>query len=120
MTEEELPMICIGCGSSLRQMGLGQQRPYKEPVDAVIFVASGNFGSRLFDPMNGTQLIAHICDQCLLDKADRLLMYEPPYRQQGRYTRWEAGTDVDHACKAHDDAGVEGSPGDAPEGDHGV
>jgi hypothetical protein len=40
-----------------------------QPSGATAFVSGGNFGSTVFDPMNGEELHIAICDACLSVKA---------------------------------------------------
>jgi hypothetical protein len=37
------------------------------PNDGVVFHARGNYGSTVFDPLDGTYLEVLICDDCLVE-----------------------------------------------------
>jgi hypothetical protein len=40
---------------------------------SVIFEATGNWGSTVFDPMHPAKLSIRICDKCVLSRRDRLI-----------------------------------------------
>ena len=68
--ENEAPTIpCMLCGKDLRNVW----DDITQPSGGVQFTSYGNFGSRVFDPMNGEQLVIHFCDDCLIDRKDIIL-----------------------------------------------
>ena len=64
---------CIVCGRKLENFGSDENHPLK----GVEFVARGHYGSAVFDPTDGSRMIANICDECLkaakMRKAVRIL-----------------------------------------------
>lgn len=63
---------CFRCGAPLAQAFPGELRPSRQPSGAVVFTASGNYGSAVFDPgiRDDVQLVINICDECLTEAAD--------------------------------------------------
>lgn len=64
------PDICISCK---------QQVDSQEywPLDALVFEATGNYGSSIFDPMTGhRRLRVVICDDCVVANADHVKIVE--------------------------------------------
>ena len=59
----ELPqsLPCIVCGCKLKNFGSDENHPLR----GVEFVASGHYGSTVFDPIDGSIIIANVCDKCL-------------------------------------------------------
>lgn len=61
-------LSCIVCDCSLdscMQMEEGANQPYK----GTVFTSHGQYGSTIFDPMDGSYLEINICDACLAEKA---------------------------------------------------
>ena len=55
---------CFCCDTSMRTVDF---------IDGgVSFHTHGNYGSTVFDPMNGTYLEIYICDDCLLDNKEKM------------------------------------------------
>lgn len=78
MTDDELalPMPCFVCGEALRpafEDGLSTLQAW----GAVIFSSPGNFGSHVFDEMDGSRLLLNICDRCLVAGAERTVFSKP-------------------------------------------
>jgi len=62
------PDICIVCHKQV------ESEEYW-PHDALVFEATGNYGSRIFDPMTGQKrLRVVICDSCVLQNSDKVRM----------------------------------------------
>jgi hypothetical protein len=57
--QQSLP--CIVCGCKLKNFGSHENHPLR----GVEFVARGHYGSAVFDPQDGSRMIANICDDCL-------------------------------------------------------
>lgn len=55
-------MKCIVCRKDLKNLPTGEDN---HPSDGVAFQSHGNYGSTVFDPMDGTYLEINICDPCL-------------------------------------------------------
>ncbi len=63
---------CLKCDKELEAaFGEGDDYP---PSEAVIFYAQGNYGSTVFDPMDGSSLKIYICDDCLSKAADKVAL----------------------------------------------
>jgi hypothetical protein len=61
MRSETFP--CLICGGRL----LRDMEEYEaQPQDGVMCSTSGNYGSTVFDPMNGESILFNICDKCLV------------------------------------------------------
>ena len=58
---------------------------------AVMFCASGNYGSTVFDPCGGeVRLVINICDTCLVAGANRVLEETTPVvRPDVSYAPWK-------------------------------
>lgn len=73
---------CISCETEL------PESPHIEcPSGGTLFSSPGNYGSRMFDPADGTTLVMVICDDCLsakrtlvLHKRERVSMTVPIYK----------------------------------------
>lgn len=61
---ENKEMKCIICGKILESAFDNEIQPY----GGTMFSTYGHYGSTVFDPMDGTQLILIICDPCLVEK----------------------------------------------------
>ena len=69
-------MNCIVCKMHLENFDNGE---VNHPKDAVVFIARGNYGSTVFDPMDGSYLEVNICDDCVkLARHDSMVMIGPP------------------------------------------
>ena len=54
-------MNCFKCNNMLTPVQGDSEQSY----DSVMFYSHGTYGSRVFDPMDGTYLLINICDRCL-------------------------------------------------------
>jgi len=59
---------CVACGAWLENWRGATEN---HPMRGVEFVARGHYGSAVFDPQDGSKMIANICDECL-KKAKKL------------------------------------------------
>lgn len=55
---------CIVCGKVLDPMDSGSPN---HADDANEFCTQGQYGSTVFDPMNGDRLAVNICDKCIIE-----------------------------------------------------
>lgn len=55
---------CIVCGRTLSRATDDYEA---QPDDGVMFSTHGNYGSTVFDPMNGTTLLINVCDECIVE-----------------------------------------------------
>jgi hypothetical protein len=68
-------MQCILCGKELEPVmeTLEDGEVCLQPYDGTIWESSGNYGSRVFDSIQGEEsLVIHICDDCLKAHADKM------------------------------------------------
>lgn len=59
---------CIVCGGELDGLGgyvEGSPPYFNQPEGGTGFTTQGNYGSTVFDPMNGNTLSISVCDDCL-------------------------------------------------------
>lgn len=63
---DQAVLPCIVCKRALEAVGSGSQN---HAGDANEFRAHGQYGSRIFDPMDGTYLAINICDDCVTQAA---------------------------------------------------
>lgn len=65
---------CIKCG---RELTRASDEYEAQPNDGVMCSTTGNYGSTVFDPMDGQAIAFNICDDCLvrLGKLGRLYAY---------------------------------------------
>jgi hypothetical protein len=59
---------CLVCGSALEPVSPECEN---QPHYATVFSARGQYGSTVFDPMDGSYLELNVCDRCLLEAAAR-------------------------------------------------
>jgi hypothetical protein len=81
------PLPCLICGKELEPAFKDGRQPY----GAVMCSTPGNYGSTVFDSINGTQLEFNICDECLKERADRILLirYKQPDPEASFSHIWE-------------------------------
>ena len=67
MPETPQPLPCIVCKKTLTPVFADYSTPsgYVQPNDANTLGSSGNYGSTVFDPLDGSYVIANVCDTCL-------------------------------------------------------
>ena len=53
---------CVVCGTWLENYRGSTEN---HPMRGVEFVTRGHYGSAVFDPPDGSRMIANICDECL-------------------------------------------------------
>lgn len=66
MTQYALP--CIVCGTELEAL-FAEHGTENQPNHGVCFSTQGHYGSRVFDPMDGTMIEINVCDTCLAHAA---------------------------------------------------
>jgi hypothetical protein len=69
---------------------------YNQPYKATVFVSHGHYGSTVFDPVIGNRhLEINICDECLLERKDRVLHVRPhpPAEQEYDVRVWDPEND---------------------------
>lgn len=82
------PVPCIVCAKALEDVGSGD---VNHASRANSFRASGQYGSTVYDPLDGTYLEINVCDDCLTAAGQngRVLMGFPkPAPPRGTMVRW--------------------------------
>lgn len=67
MTPAPSPLPCLVCKRPLEAV-LPKMKPlngYVQPADANTLTGHGTYGSRVFDPLDGTYVATNVCDECL-------------------------------------------------------
>ena len=60
------PLPCLVCHRPLEPIFADLTVPGPaQPADANTLTGHGTYGSRVFDPMDGTYVVATVCDECL-------------------------------------------------------
>lgn len=62
------PLPCLKCGRALPAV---MEDVTNQPHGGTVFTSPGQYGSTLFDPMNGEFLEVNICDECLEDAGEK-------------------------------------------------
>lgn len=65
-------MHCICCDKKLETCG---PYPY-QPGYAVMCYTSGNYGSQVFDAFEGERILFFVCDECLVRKQEKVLVFD--------------------------------------------
>ena len=62
-----VPLPCIVCGRALDPIFPEHMNDddYVQPADAISLTGHGIYGSKVFDPMDGSYVSVNICDDCL-------------------------------------------------------
>lgn len=77
---------CLVCGKPLDPAippGV-HDRSHNQPDEAVVFRAHGQYGSTVFDPMDGTYLEINICDNCVTRLAVNIRHCRPHHPEPAR------------------------------------
>jgi hypothetical protein len=61
MTNTKVP--CFVCGKELEDIG----NNYNQPMGGTEFSTYGHYGSGVFDPMDGSEIIINICNECMVN-----------------------------------------------------
>ena len=69
---------CICCEKSIKHCGPDGEDCFSNPPnDATVWTSHGNYGSTLYDPMDGKDTLeTFICDECLKKKAKFIYRYD--------------------------------------------
>jgi hypothetical protein len=66
-------VICFKCNKQLEPAFGDLPDDHLTPRRGLIFEATGNFGSRIFDPtITAPQLVVWICDDCIVEHKDQV------------------------------------------------
>lgn len=74
---------CVCCGMKMNNIAtLGYQ-----PIGGLAFSTRGHYGSRYFDPMDGSYLELAVCDECVAEAARKRRVFRgkpnPRYAEVG-------------------------------------
>lgn len=73
---------CFVCNKTVLSAFDDYEMDILEPASkAVCFTSGGNFGSTIFDPMDGTIIEITVCDDCLKNKKDRVIAYKIQHKK---------------------------------------
>ena len=61
-------LTCIVCKSEMVNLMAGQN--VLQPMGGLAFHTYGHYGSRYFDPMDGSSLHIAVCDECVHDAVE--------------------------------------------------
>ena len=81
-----MAVACICCRRDLKDLGTGSPN---HASDANAFISYGQYGSRLFDPMDGSYLEVNICDQCLEMAVTDCLVLRGKPREFNKLEIWD-------------------------------
>lgn len=84
---------CFKCGKELKPV-CPDDSDRNQPYDGVTFSTSGQYGSTVFDEIDGSKLAINVCDDCLtLGKRDVLHVDGIPRRE---WKSWVPDHDAAH------------------------
>lgn len=92
------PLNCIACNKKLETAIPPEAADHNQPYGATIFTARGQFGSTIFDPMNGTYLEINVCDDCLHKAAvqNQVLLCGTPQPRKRVMKFWDPEEDDEY------------------------
>jgi hypothetical protein len=88
VSEIKVAMPCFKCGKTL----LNVWYEGNQPQEGVNFTTCGHYGTKVFDPMDGTELHISICDDCLKENSDKVVHATPiqsAFIQKYNYKPWK-------------------------------
>jgi len=84
------PLVCLLCGKPCKKVWKDYPN---QPYGATVFTSRGQYGSTVFDEVDGTYLQVNIHDRCLVNAAiERRVWYitpVAPIRQPAELRVWE-------------------------------
>lgn len=87
---------CIICNNPSEDVFPGDS--YNQPYKANAFTTCGHYGSTVFDPMPSfggphVWLELNICDACLEERKEHILLVEPITKTEYKTRKWQGGED---------------------------
>ena len=81
-------VACIVCEKEVERVD--QDSP-TQPYGGTSFYSDGQYGSTVFDPMDGQYIHIILCDECLMNRKENVLMGRQarPIRVDGSILGWE-------------------------------
>lgn len=84
---------CIKCGREFTPADGAQDRDTLAPYEALLFIARGNYGSAVYDPMSDREyLLVIICDACIVKAAGQgnvMQVTKVPRPEDVTWSAWE-------------------------------
>lgn len=82
---------CIVCGHKPEPVDHGPQADVvNQPYGATVFDTHGQYGSTVFDPIDAPECLEiNVCDMCLRERKDRVLLRVDTRRVESKYEWWE-------------------------------
>ena len=93
---------CFSCGKTVdHDFDSDNPATISALHEALVFRATGNFGSAIYDPMGPTEefLEIHICDQCVRDRHQHVKHVAVERKQEGTMRNVEFDEDGDIVFK---------------------
>lgn len=87
-----MTLPCIICGKTLEPAlrNVRDRIDANQPKDGTVFSSHGNYGSTVWDPMTGVDLLEiNICDPCLLERKDRVTHVKRKTQSHDEARPWE-------------------------------
>ena len=73
-------LSCVCCDKELRPVHDDEDDCY-QPYSGVVCTSHGNYGSRVFDPMDGGEMLFFVlCDECLVAKRESIYLQRTKVR----------------------------------------
>lgn len=87
------PLACLLCGGPCKRVWERNQDHPTQPYGATVFTSHGQYGSTVFDEVDGTYLQVNIHDRCLVNAAAEGRVWHgtpvAPVRQPAELRVWE-------------------------------
>lgn len=93
MNRPDVPPPCVICGKKLEPAF--PISPDTQPSNGLTFIARGNYGSTVYDPVGSHEFLElTICDDCLRERKNRIfLVHTIPQTPLYNYEEWEPDAD---------------------------
>lgn len=85
-----MTLPCFCCGKTLASV-LPPDDDSNQPSEATAFQTGGHYGSGVFDEMDGTRLELNVCDDCLTERAERVVLLRTVQTVQTTSSAWIPG-----------------------------
>jgi hypothetical protein len=79
---------CIVCNKQLRPAFPEVVDETNHPQEGTVFIAWGNYGSSIHDPIEPAHLEITICDECLVERHEKVLLANFEFGQEPVYSDW--------------------------------
>lgn len=92
LATEEIMMnevSCFCCNKEFRPATPEAPDEINHPQDGTVFIAWGNYGSTVHDPVESSFLEINVCDECLVERADKVLIASLERGKETQYSNWD-------------------------------